>query len=253
MKTSQKIILGVLAGFVVVLGLWFMPASQPAATEFSSHASPMADPGKTAYKTPIVQSPGAVPITDRPSPIAIEKFRDKTLYIYEHRRSVDRNQKMEEQYTTLAQDPEAIRIASMIVGDPAASTELFADDQAYARVFAIGLLDHLAKNGQTAYLEDSVHRIGKHLAAKGSRAKGVDADYVDLLSSYIRHRGIESIADNPEDFLQKISYSQAMVLDVEKAFYDSGTLRSITPEQSKILSRYFTTKSASVSQKEETH
>lgn len=257
MKTTKKSAVAALTATALIMGLgfWYNFKSQQARVPVQSiNQTPASVSSKTNGNVK-ASLPLASVAKDQgfPSPVVTEKFRESTLQVYKHRRSVDRNTLMEDQYARLAKDPEAIRVASLIVGSPQMSTQIFADDQAYARVFAIGLLDYLARNGQTASLEESVQRIGRYLSENGSRAQGVDADFVDLLSSYIRNTGIQSIVDHPEEFLQRISYSQTLALDVEKAFYDSGVLRKMTPEQNKILRPYFTAKQGQVIPKQETH
>jgi hypothetical protein len=141
----------------------------------------------------------------------------------------NRDDLIREEMSRLARDPRHVALATDVATDWQLATQLFGDEQAQARVYSLQLLRHMAEAGTLGGVETAVDRIGLALNTPDPWKKGIEYDYVDALSVYLRSVGIDKFLSEPMAYFDRMHLTERTSVEVQKAMYDSGILRDASP------------------------
>ncbi|KAB8029820.1 hypothetical protein [Fluviispira multicolorata] len=126
-------------------------------------------------------------------------FRDKVLNAY-------------------GQNKNITKIFKKIILENDFAVRLSAEDQAYARVFAIQGLKEIALNHEKEPLISTIQELSLNLQNKETLEKGEQADLEDLLRGYMSVINIDHFTENIEEHLKEIGFTKKIknqeILDI---------------------------------------
>jgi hypothetical protein len=236
-----------LAGAVLslaALGVWLLYAQSEEATTATSGSAALSDlaqqnrarieglRAELAKARTAPAAPAAAPTTPaaRRYPAAmIAEVRSELKILASARTMFNRDDLIREELARLARDPQHVALAVDVATDWKLATQLFGDDQAQARVYALQLLRHMAETGTLHGVETAVDRIGVAMNAEEPWKKGIEYDYVDALSVYLRSVGVDRFLSEPMTYFDRMHLTERTSVEVQKAMYDSGILRDASP------------------------
>ncbi len=239
---------------LAALGVWLVARGQPSLSQQDSELdSPpvletLADHNEQrlrSHKRQLQQSRRRTTASQNAHGIAgydaatVDKLRESAFVAHRARAMFNRDQLVKNEVEAFIQNPDAVHLALDVVTDYTLAARIYGEDQAFARIHAIRVLRHLAKTGHHSHVEEAVIRLGAKLNEMSVWEKGIDHDYVALLSTYIRAMGLTKILDDPETFLATIGHTPKTSLQIHKAFWDSGILRDIEETKLTKLATYF--------------
>jgi hypothetical protein len=184
-----------------------------------------------ARATPAQPAPAApaTPTSSRYAASMIADVRSELKILASARTMFNRDELIREEMARLARDPRHVALAIDVATDWQLATQLFGDEQAQARVYSLQLLRHMAETGTLHGVETAVDRIGVAMNAEEPWKKGIEYDYVDALSVYLRSVGIDQFLSEPMTYFDRMHLSERTSVEVQKAMYDSGILRDASP------------------------
>lgn len=234
-----------LAGAVLslaALGIWLLYAQPEEAATATSGSAALSDlaqqnrarieglraelaRGRTAPAAPAPTTPAA----SRYPAAMVADVRSELKILASARTMFNRDDLIREELARLARDPQHVALAVDVATDWKLATQLFGDEQAQARVYALQLLRHMAETGTLHGVETAVDRIGVAMNDQEPWKKGIEYDYVDALSVYLRTVGIDQFLSEPMTYFDRMHLTERTSVEVQKAMYDSGILRDASP------------------------
>jgi hypothetical protein len=233
-----------LAGAVLslaALGIWLLYAQPEAAATATSGSPALSDLAQQnrarieALRAELAKSraaPAAAPATpaaNRYPASMIAEVRSELKILASARTMFNRDELIRDELARLARDPQHVALAIDVATDWKLATQLFGDEQAQARVYSLQLLRHMAETGALHGVETAVDRIGVAMNDQEPWKKGIEYDYVDALSVYLRSVGIDKFLSEPMTYFDRMHLTERTSVEVQKAMYDSGILRDASP------------------------
>lgn len=166
----------------------------------------------------------------------IKGFQTIAWVAHEERRMFNRTALQEKEYERVVNDPAALALARDVATDVAAAQEIYGDEQALMRTYAVRSLSYAAAHGKPEVVENAVDVIGRKLNVSEKWEKGVQHDYVELAASYVRHLGRQALLADPESVWQRIHLTERTSVEVGRALYDSGVLGDLATDDRQRLS-----------------
>lgn len=171
---------------------------------------------------------GAAP-QDRYSAALIADVQSEIKVLATARTMFNRDELIRSELDRLAHDAKHVALAVDLATDWRLATQLFGDDQAESRVYALQLLRHLAETGNPDAVATAVDRIGQTLNAEDKWTKGIEYDYVDSLSVYLRSVGLDRFLADQAAYYDRMHLTERTSVEVQKAVHDSGILKDASP------------------------
>jgi len=139
----------------------------------------------------------------------------------------NRDELIRTEMARLTRDAGQVALAIDLATDWRLATDLFGDQQAQSRVYALQLLRYLAETGKTDSVALAIDRIGAQLNAEPSWTKGIEYDYVDALASYLRAVGLDNFLADQAAYYDRMHLTERTSVEVQKAVHDSGILNNV--------------------------
>jgi hypothetical protein len=158
----------------------------------------------------------------------ITEVRSELKILARARTMFNRDELIRAELERVGRNPKHVALAIDLASDWQLASKLLGDEQAPARVYALQLLRHLAEAGDTEAVETVVDRIGTALNTDEPWTKGIQYDYVDALSTYLRAVGIDRFLSDPATYYDRMHLTERTSLEVQKAIYDSGLLKQVS-------------------------
>lgn len=155
----------------------------------------------------------------------VTELRDEIQILASARTMFNRDELIRAELARLARDPKHVALAVDLATDWQLASKLFGDQQAESRVYALQLLRHLAEAGDLRSVATAVDRIGTTLNTEDPWIKGVEYDYVDALSVYLRSVGTDKFLADQASYYDQMHLTERTSLEVQKAVHDSGILK----------------------------
>lgn len=236
LRVSSPLLLTSSLGLAVALALYLglrAPDDEPAPPVDASAATPPASPPPSAKA--VVDLGRIEAITAAAERRAMADFEDRAqraktgedggslafvkwsfAKLWELRSTFNAPKHRAEVLDALLATPGAVDAAQRIVVDPAFAATSFGADQAKARVYAIKLLEHAAKNGDPAPVKATLTALNARLASAGTLDEGSRADVRDLLNAHVNN-DFDTVFRDLEAYLRDTNYDRKLVDEYAEA------------------------------------
>jgi hypothetical protein len=221
-----------LAGAVLslaALGIWLLYAQPEAAATATSGSPALSDLAQQnrvrigALRAELAKSRAApaaaapaTPAANRYPAAMIAEVRSELKILASARTMFNRDELIRDELARLARDPQHVALAIDVATDWKLATQLFGDEQAQARVYSLQLLRHMAETGALHGVETAVDRIGVAMNDQEPWKKGIEYDYVDALSVYLRSVGIDKFLSEPMTYFDRMHLTERTSVEVQK-------------------------------------